>query len=40
MQVFGEVTDGADVLMKMESNPTGPMDKPVKPIVIKDCGEL
>ena len=38
--VFGEVLEGLDVLKKMEGTPTGAMDRPVKPIVVKDCGEL
>lgn len=38
--VFGELLEGQDVLDKMESNPTGAMDKPIKAVVIKDCGEL
>lgn len=38
--VFGEVLEGMEVLQKIESTPTGPMDRPVKPVVIKDCGEL
>ena len=38
--VFGEVVDGMDVVMKIEGSPTGAMDRPAKPVVIKDCGEL
>ena len=38
--VFGEVMEGAELLDTMEKNPTGAMDRPIKPIVIKDCGEL
>jgi len=38
--VFGEVTEGMDVLSKIESTPTGAMDRPVKPVLIKECGEL
>lgn len=38
--VFGEVVDGMDVVRKIESGPTGAMDKPTKQVTIADCGEL
>ena len=38
--VFGEVIDGFELLDKIESNPTGAMDRPIKAVVIKDSGEL
>jgi peptidyl-prolyl cis-trans isomerase B (cyclophilin B) len=38
--VFGEVVKGMDVVKTIESTPTGAMDKPQKPVMIKDCGEL
>ena len=33
--VFGKVTKGMDVVYKIGKVKTGPMDKPVKPVVIK-----
>lgn len=33
--VFGKVVKGLDVVKKIGSVPTGPMDKPVDPVVIK-----
>ena len=33
--VFGRVTKGMDVVFKIGKVKTGPMDKPVKPVVIK-----
>ena len=38
--VFGEVTDGLDVLDKIEATPTGARDVPTKPILIAECGQL
>jgi len=33
--IFGRVVDGMDVVKKIENTPTGAMDKPLKPQVIK-----
>ncbi len=33
--VFGKVTQGMDVVMKIGSLPTGPMDKPKEPVVME-----
>lgn len=33
--VFGKVTDGLDVVMKIGSVATGPMDKPKTPVIMK-----
>ena len=38
--VFGKVVGGDDVLLAIENNATDANDKPVKPIVIADCGQL
>lgn len=38
--VFGKVLEGMDVVRKIENNPTSSGDKPVKEVVIKDCGSL
>ena len=38
--VFGEVVEGMEVVSAIEATPTGAMDRPVKAVVIKDCGEL
>lgn len=38
--VFGKVTEGLDIVRKIEGSPTGPGDRPVSPVVIADCGEL
>lgn len=36
--VFGRVIEGHDVLSKVETVRTGPMDRPVEPVVIADSG--
>ena len=38
--VFGKVIEGMDVVKKIENNRTGRRDRPIKPVVITDCGEL
>ena len=38
--VFGRVIQGWNVVKKMEANPTGANDLPVKPITVVDSGEL
>ncbi len=38
--VFGKVISGYDVIKKIESTPTGMMDKPKKEVKIAACGEL
>jgi peptidyl-prolyl isomerase G (cyclophilin G) len=38
--IFGRVISGYDFVEKMENNPTGAQDKPLKEIRIVDCGEL
>jgi cyclophilin family peptidyl-prolyl cis-trans isomerase len=38
--VFGEVVEGFDIVQTIEAGRTGAQDRPVKPVVIKDCGEL
>jgi len=38
--VFGKVIKGMDVVRKIESEPTDNKDKPVKPILIADCGVI
>ena len=39
--VFGKVIEGFDTVFKtIENTETGPNDKPVKPVVIVNCGEL
>ena len=36
--VFGQVTDGLNILDAIESNPCGARDMPVKAVEITDCG--
>ena len=38
--VFGEVVEGYEVVEAIEANPVGRADKPVKPVTIKEAGEL
>merc|ERR1711953_745154 len=38
--VFGKVLSGMDVVKAIESNPTGPRDKPIKEVLISDSGLL
>ena len=38
--VFGEVVEGYEVVEAIESNPVGRGDAPVKPVTIKEAGEL
>jgi len=38
--IYGRVISGWDTVEKMEANPTGAQDLPVKAIKIADCGEL
>ena len=38
--VFGEVIEGMEVVRKIESTPTGPMDKPRAAVKIASSGEL
>ncbi|ELP92773.1 41 kDa peptidyl-prolyl cis-trans isomerase, putative [Entamoeba invadens IP1] len=38
--VFGEVKKGYDVVQMIENSKTGRNDKPVKEVVIADCGQL
>lgn len=38
--VFGKVVEGMDVVKKIEANPTGYGDKPIKPVIIANCGQL
>lgn len=38
--VFGDVLEGMEVVRKIENTTTGAMDKPVKDVVVADCGVL
>jgi len=38
--VFGKVVEGMDVVKKIENQPTDEDDKPLKPVVIANCGQL
>ncbi|MGB1015182.1 MAG: peptidylprolyl isomerase [Nannocystaceae bacterium] len=38
--VFGEIVTGYEVVEAIESEPTGPRDRPTKDVVIADCGQL
>ena len=38
--VFGKVIEGMDVVRKIEATKTDYGDRPVKKVIIKDCGSL
>jgi cyclophilin family peptidyl-prolyl cis-trans isomerase len=38
--VFGKVVEGMDVVRKIENQPTDRDDRPLKPVVIANCGQL
>eukprot|EP01130_Rhizamoeba_saxonica_P010998 TRINITY_DN4546_c0_g2_i1.p1 TRINITY_DN4546_c0_g2~~TRINITY_DN4546_c0_g2_i1.p1 ORF type:complete len:266 (+),score=35.45 TRINITY_DN4546_c0_g2_i1:41-838(+) len=38
--VFGEVIEGKHIVKKIENERTGRADKPIRRVLIKDCGEL
>jgi len=38
--VFGKILEGFDIIQKIEKSQTGTNDRPVKPVVIVDSGEL
>ena len=38
--VFGKVVEGMTVVKAMEATPTGAEDKPKKPVIIANCGQL
>ncbi|EPS41393.1 hypothetical protein H072_4724 [Dactylellina haptotyla CBS 200.50] len=38
--VFGHVISGKSVVRKIEETKKDPQDKPLKPVIIQDCGEL
>jgi peptidyl-prolyl cis-trans isomerase B (cyclophilin B) len=38
--VFGKVVEGYEIIQKLESTPTGAMDRPKQPCTIAACGEL
>ncbi|CAN0286300.1 unnamed protein product, partial [Phaeothamnion confervicola] len=38
--VFGRVTDGMDIIQRIEAMPTDPQDRPAAEVVITDCGQL
>merc|ERR1712216_916436 len=40
MGIYGRVISGWDFIEKMEENPTGANDLPIKSIKIIECGEL
>ena len=37
---FGEVVKGMEVVRMIERTPTNSNDKPIKPVVIANCGEI
>lgn len=38
--VFGKLSEGHDVLEKLESQRTGPMDRPKSEVMVADCGSI
>lgn len=38
--VFGQVTSGMELVSEIEAGDTNAMDKPVKDVVVKACGEV
>ena len=38
--VFGKVIEGMELAKKIEANPCGAGDKPIKEVRIADCGQL
>ena len=38
--IFGRVIHNYGLIEKIEANPTGAQDKPLRPVTIVDCGEL
>jgi len=38
--VFGQVVDGMDVVDQIENTQTGPGDRPVREVVVENCGQL
>jgi len=38
--VFGRITEGMDIVRKIEACEKGPQDKPVKDITIRECGRV
>jgi len=36
--VFGKVISGMNIVKQIEKNPTASGDKPIKPVIIKECG--
>ena len=38
--IFGRVISGYDFVEKIEQNPTGAQDKPLRQVKVVDCGEL
>lgn len=37
--VFGKVTKGLDIVRKIENEKTDGQDRPLKPVMIADCGQ-
>jgi len=38
--VFGKVIDGMLTVRKMENVPVGPNSKPLRPVIVTECGEM